>query len=88
MSETTKNAAACRDEKTVKPTTEFREFVGLNERARRVMRRNAKAFPLALRYAYFVGFVEGCCGVPASSDFLPAEQVAYVCGGIDGSAWA
>lgn len=68
---------------------EFPEFVRLNERARKVARRNARAFPAALRLAYFRGFVEGCTGFVSVSGEMSADcEVAYICGGIDGSAWA
>lgn len=57
--------------------------------ARKAARRNAKAFPEYLRAAYWRGFVEGCTGVSLEPDGCSIdEQVAYVCGGIDGSAWA
>lgn len=68
---------------------DFPEFLKLNERARRAARRSAKAFPAALRLAYFRGFVEGCTGfVSVSGDMSADCEVAYICGGIDGSAWA
>lgn len=57
--------------------------------ARKAARRNAKAFPAALQRAYWLGFVEGCTGVELDDgDFTLDQQVAYVCGGIDGSAWS
>lgn len=57
--------------------------------ARRAAQRNAKAFPAELRASYWVGFVEGCTGVEFDAGGLcAAAQVAYLCGGIDGSAWA
>jgi len=67
---------------------EYPEFVKLHERARKVARRNSKAFPAELRRAYFVGFAEGVTGFALGLSWLPSEEVAYVCGGIDGSAWA
>lgn len=71
---------------------EFPDLARLTEQARKVARRNAKVFPLGLRYAYFCGFVEGCTGVAPAVEFVgrnaSVENVAYVCGGIDGSAWA
>lgn len=57
--------------------------------ARKAAHRNAKAFPSEVRSAYWVGFVEGCTGIPLDSEGMGvAAEVAYLCGGIDGSAWA
>lgn len=67
---------------------DFPEFLKLNERARRAARRSAKAFPASLRLAYFRGFVEGCTGFVSDGCATPMQEVAYICGGIDGSAWA
>ncbi len=68
---------------------DFPEFHKLHERARKVAHRNAKAFPPSLRLAYFRGFVEGCTGFVSVSGEMSADcEVAYICGGIDGSAWA
>lgn len=67
---------------------DFPEFHKLHERARKVAHRNAKAFPASLRLAYFRGFVEGCTGFVSDGCATPMQEVAYICGGIDGSAWA
>ena len=67
---------------------EFPEFLKLNERARKVAWRNAKSFPRSLRFAYFKGFVEGATGFVMGAHTSAGCQVAYICGGIDGSAWA
>lgn len=68
---------------------DFPEFHKLNERARRVAHRSAKSFPAHLRMAYWLGFVEGATGfVGVTGELSPECEVAYICGGIDGSAWA
>lgn len=67
---------------------EYPEFVKLNEHARKAARKAAKAFPAPLRMAYFVGFCDGVTGQVALRELFPQETIAYICGGIDGSAWA
>lgn len=69
-------------------TAEYPEFVKLNEHARKAARKAAKAFPAPLRMAYFVDFCDGVTGQDTGLSLFPQEQIAYVCGGIDGSAWA